>query len=686
LQVEGVNGQSTMRFPVIRQLEITGYLLYPGEDGTGLSATFERGVSIIAGINGLGKTTLLSAMLRLLIGPVDVLREDADDVGSTRHELISWRTPGFFRSRVPDEAVTATVAGRLTFGADRVYVERSMRDLRIRSLSHNDVRLNADEDTFQRLMLQMSGVASFYDFHFIVRNLLFYLEDRRPLIWSDDAQFEIVRILFIPGEEASTLSALYDDVKKVDSRYRNLLTETNRSVRRLTEQKRAEGSRQSTMTAYAIQREAYQAAQDQLDRVESRINEAIIKERGLGDEIRRRQLEQETAYREYEGIQQAYFANAFPKAHETFHYMLAHIVANGGCLVCGSAAEQKAAELRQSIENGHCPVCDSPAELQEHVVAAPHVAAERVNKAARDLSAIDAGLGSMRDERLRLMATIDDLLKERRECQEGLEEVHGKIASLGAKLPASTEAISELEASVRVAQEQVSILLKDRTEKITRYRRMMQAASQRIVAAHGQIKEHFQNYVKEFLAETCELNYRSRRRPIGESGQSVDFPGFDVMMTSGVFPDDPQPRFSRADISESQKEFIDLAFRMALIRTAAAEDGGAMLVLETPEASLDSLFIYRAGDLLRNFAEQGGENGNVLIASSNLNDANMIPALLGIDRRPDTPQAEIESRMVNLLRVAAPNAAMAKQGDSYRRQYARATTPNSDRLPDEGTP
>jgi hypothetical protein len=54
-----------------------------------------------------------------------------------------------------------------------------------------------------------------------------------------------------------------------------------------------------------------------------------------------------------------------------------------------------------------------------------------------------------------------------------------------------------------------------------------------------------------------------------------------------------------------------------------------MLVLETPAANLDSLFIYNAGDLLRNLANEKGQSANLLLASSNLNDANMIPALLG---------------------------------------------------------
>jgi hypothetical protein len=106
-----------------------------------------------------------------------------------------------------------------------------------------------------------------------------------------------------------------------------------------------------------------------------------------------------------------------------------------------------------------------------------------------------------------------------------------------------------------------------------------------------------------------------------------------------------------------------------------------MLVLETPEASLDSLFVYRAGGLLRRFAEEGGELGNMLIASSNLNDANMIPALLGID---SDPQRSLKlRRVINLLELAAPNAAMLTQGDAYRRQYRIATTPNPNRVPEQ---
>ena len=96
----------------------------PG-DGTGVGQRLENGVSVIAGINGLGKTTVLNAFLPLLIGPWDVLRENPEDVGSTQHTLIPWRNPLYFSARVPDGAASATIAGQISFGEEAIYVVRS---------------------------------------------------------------------------------------------------------------------------------------------------------------------------------------------------------------------------------------------------------------------------------------------------------------------------------------------------------------------------------------------------------------------------------------------------------------------------------------------------------------------------------------------------------------------------------
>jgi hypothetical protein len=149
-------------------------------------------------------------------------------------------------------------------------------------------------------------------------------------------------------------------------------------------------------------------------------------------------------------------------------------------------------------------------------------------------------------------------------------------------------------------------------------------------------------------------------------------------MTSAVSPSSGVTRITETDVSESQKEFIDLAFRMAVLRaypTAQGSDSAAMIVIETPEASLDSVFVDNAGKMLRNWCKPTSHGTNSVIASCNLNRENMISALLGLrDDDGAKPKAgEIERRVINLLNVAAENAALAQHRPEYLEELKHST-------------
>lgn len=92
------------------------------------------------------------------------------------------------------------------------------------------------------------------------------IDDRS--FWTDDAQFEITRILFFPTSQAIELGNLYDEIKSVDSRYRNLLTETNRLIRRLNDQRRAEGAKESNLAAIAALKAAFSGEQEALNKLD----------------------------------------------------------------------------------------------------------------------------------------------------------------------------------------------------------------------------------------------------------------------------------------------------------------------------------------------------------------------------------------------------------------------------------
>lgn len=63
--------RAKIKLPVMRRLSIRNYSLYPGANGQGLDLEFPAGVTVLAGINGVGKTTLLNLLMRMLLGPTE---------------------------------------------------------------------------------------------------------------------------------------------------------------------------------------------------------------------------------------------------------------------------------------------------------------------------------------------------------------------------------------------------------------------------------------------------------------------------------------------------------------------------------------------------------------------------------------------------------------------------------------
>jgi len=62
-----------VQFPVFRRLAVHDYELYPGTpEKPDLDAEFLPGVTLIVGANGLGKSTLILILYRLLTGPSEV--------------------------------------------------------------------------------------------------------------------------------------------------------------------------------------------------------------------------------------------------------------------------------------------------------------------------------------------------------------------------------------------------------------------------------------------------------------------------------------------------------------------------------------------------------------------------------------------------------------------------------------
>ena len=127
-------------------------------------------------------------------------------------------------------------------------------------------------------------------------------------------------------------------------------------------------------------------------------------------------------------------------------------------------------------------------------------------------------------------------------------------------------------------------------------------------------------------------------------------------------------RTTPTDVSESQRELVDLAFRLALLSTATKHGSGS-LIFETPESSLDGVAMEQVGGALADFANHGD---NRLIVTSNLTNVQMISAIFGGPADSERTLCQRYVRTLNLLEEAMPNRAVVANRARYEKIIAQS--------------
>ena len=224
------------------------------------------------------------------------------------------------------------------------------------------------------------------------------------------------------------------------------------------------------------------------------------------------------------------------------------------------------------------------------------------------------------------------------------------------KLPKEEAALHQQREELSVLRSRVTSLKEDLTARRVVFSEFIEGVRGSLIERAPLIKKQFESYARDFLFEDCSLVWSLRKERIGQTGIAVDFPAFELDMASASFRS-PVRRTGPEQVSESQREFIDLSFRMALM-AAADQQAGGTLVIDAPESSLDAVFVHRAAQVLGRFAAP--ERGNRLVVTSNLTNDDLIPQLLA--QFTD----DWDRRMVDLFKVAEPTAAVRELKEEYK--------------------
>lgn len=656
-------------FPVLKSLIIDGYGMYPPSLLRPFVITFEPGPNAIVGVNGSGKTTLISIALRCLTGPYNLPAATSEsELGQVRPRVVpmSRHDRHSFGERVADGAQNAFATLVAAFGKDTVEIKRRLSDLSLVSISINgrSVDLNAparekhrEDQIYQSEIARLSGVASFFDVLIVLHFLVFMLEDRRALVWDPTAQRQIFRVLLLPADRATEYASAQQEVISADSAVRN----TNALIFRHKNQRVAAERRARAIVDAEAERRVLTAEanvlRDKIDAIsQDRVKADAERHRARLDRLRAAES-RDSLVRELERIKVETLGRRLGPSHDTVRYIVGHLLAERKCLVCGTNPSPAAETIEKWIRTGRCPICGSKHTVTDKIVPLAEADRSRIPRLEQEIELAEEQIADAEARiaeahaRFTKADTEFDALERRR------VSLDARIIAVLKRIPTERAAIGSQDSDIDALQRILANERRRLSKTEARFRSVVAEAVARVQLLQESIAAGFQRYLQLFLKEQAELVYQTVRDRIGQGGASFDFPAFHLSMTGGAVAG-PTMRESPDAVSRSQAEFVDLAFRMAMM-SVAADGGAATLVIDAPEASLDFLFAQRAGQQLAAFSRAHSENR--VIVTSYLPSDHLLRMFLASART----ERDRRRRVVDLISGAAPNAALRADKARY---------------------
>jgi hypothetical protein len=300
-------------------------------------------------------------------------------------------------------------------GRHDVLIRRRLADLALLEFSIDNITQVCEEVAYQRVLLDLIGLSNFGDFILMLRHLTFYFEDRRSLIWDPTAQRQLLRLLFLPPQQAARWISEERGILELDSRMRNLrsiLGREEQTARVHSEQSARSTDVRGELETLDLLQTTDTARREELD---SQLSELDAHRQAL--RLRHLQLEQEheSNQREYERSKLAAIRSRFPSTDETSAFILARLISDAHCLVCGNhAPDQAIDEYNSRIANVACVVCGTDLHGEKNILSGAEFADAALTTIASKLKSTTEQLEA--SELTRSEAEYERRSKNRPQC------------------------------------------------------------------------------------------------------------------------------------------------------------------------------------------------------------------------------------------------------------------------------
>jgi len=608
--------------PCIQYLELNHFSLY---DKNPVCMDFSKPVSCIMGANGIGKSTLLNCINYAVTGkinPPDKKLKSIEELENDNNYHLDYFDGRI--SEIDKEYATArvvfTVSNHKLDITRRFYPQNEIINYILDGESQAPSQFSSD-------IIQFTGLTNFAQFVFLQLKVLTFDERRDCLFWNSSVLTPTIFLcLGQNAADADRADLLAREIQRVGSRVRNLQWEITKQTTRLNtiidEQKKAFQNVDYTAEEEVwVKNEYEQLVSQREESAEKRLgfinDQQLLYAQTSELSIRLIQLE-----KEYETT----YSKLFSAAVNLSMNPLIMDIQGKGCPICGRIHPSIPERVQNCMDMNICPLCGEAVSIEsepaEDIIQSLELKAQEISDVKAKISEKYMRKEFYEEEIAKLEAFLDNL-------EQRISQIEGRkysflIESEGATWDSRVKAIKD---SIKLVEEQKTAESERRDSLKVEYDRLCFSLEKIYQTVQLDFLPIFKKYAKEFTG----LNLDMILNPItNDNRRQFKF----------VLQVDDTNRDNEFELSESQRFFIDIALRMAIV-SFVCKDSYASMLIDTPEGSLDIAYETNAGAM---FSEYIAANQKMIL-TANLNSSGLIETLA------DRSKHE-KFELINMLRWA----------------------------------
>jgi len=615
---------SGILLPNIRSVSLVGF--QPLFDDT-VELALPHGPFLILGGNAMGKTTTLQAVVYGLAGEAD------DEVEPDKHARVTAR---YFRQRLNDNQETEIRVG-FEIGDAKIIVRRGINSDEIRGVKINGENWIHDNNEaiqrYEEAVIQSGGYQSFADFRFLLHRLAYLPETRQSLVWDQRAQVRVVMLVCADAIREGKFRLLSKQLREIDTDKRHLHVDIGHLQDRIDRFEATESQRLRTASKPAADANVLealneiQAYQKDLEEITIRRSNVLAQAEQIRTALVKTNELLETLQEKLTTTEDSFILNTLRAVEaNTPAVALQKLLVYHLCPYCSQKSDELAKEAHKALSDGNCPVCKQSykSEVIDGDVAQLRRSVSDANKERDTIDqqyrACHVELGIIADKEFQIRSRMEKIAGKlpRVPKEEEFKFDTSNLPALRRTIEAYRKRHSKLERDWQALKRRVDAEFAEFTESCSiRIARLKKAAS---------------DYGRAFLGDSskCEFVAVPARGELGDVTYFVPY-----------FSE--KERTSPETCSESERFFLDIGFRMALLElTGALTNSVSTFLCETPENALDLAYTDNVAAMFARFARQGFS----LFLTANIQPGGVAKPLLA-----PYPKVERQKRIFNLLRA-----------------------------------